>query len=1396
MKAMILVFFTLLLCVCLNAQIAVAPAQGTGTITNPYHIANFGNLFWVAQMSSVWNQHFIQTADIDASDSALINDPAPNTSGWIPIGNGSVTFSGSYDGQGYRVFNLVLHRPSLQFAGLFGYMQGAKLNRIHLRDVSITGNNYTGGLAGVANSGSVVNNCSTTGSVTGMVNVGGLLGYCDGSGTTNSYSHTNVYSTSDQVGGFVGLTGWNNSTYHIFCFSTGAVIAPNANYKGGFTGRQGSTTVRDCYWDLQSSGITTDPAAIGKSTADMKQRATYKRWNFHNQWNIQENVSYPHLDGLLYHARPAVLTLDDLMGYGTPESPYLLLNADQLNVMRQNLSAHYILMDDIDLNASVAWNLGTGWEPVGTSVAPFTGTFDGNGHTISGLSISRPTTDFQGLFGYTSGAVIRRVKFDDVHILGKTNCGGVTGYAASGRLDEINLQGTILAFSASGGIVGVILDGSLQRAWADVDMKSYSDYAGGLVGYITSTGIPSGVVSNSGSTGAIDGNYNIGGVVGMVAWGYVLNSYSHAAVKGTYQVGGLVGTVGWSNPGYISRCFATGTVTLNSGGSYSGGLVGRMMAGNIRESYWDMQSSGIATNSGTGAIGKTTAEMMLQNTYLRWNFNTIWQMGSRNGYPVHRDLSIYDLPLAQSTANLIGSGTPGDPYVIQTINDLNVMRQAPSASYYISNDLDLSATCVWNGGKGWEPVGTGPAPFTGILDGAGKQLSNLSIEMPDRDYSGLFGFVQSSLIKDISLTDVNLHAKNYLGAVAGYSLLSRIDMASVHGTLSGIDAVGGIVGELMRGVVQRGKANVTLWAESSFAGGIAGAVSSDGSFNSSVSTCEADGYVRALYHAGGLVGYLSYGALINSSSHATVQANIQGGGAVGTCGWSSPASIVRCYSTGLVITEPGGYHIGGLVGRLQNGQVYDNYWDTERSGMVSNSGTATGLTTAAMKQQASYPGWNFDSLWQISQGVDYPRIRDLSIHQDPVVYTVDQLLGSGTEGDPYVIQSTSHLNAVRQNMSAHYLVIEDLDMAATLIWNGGRGWLPLGSTSQPFTGTINGNNKVISNLNIIAPLTNNAGFMGHSQNATVSDLKLHKIGVVGNDNLGGLAGSANGCSFSGVSVDGSMFGINAIGGLIGVVSGGAGQRCSSNAVAIGSGHYISALFGSVQGDAQVTQCSSTGSASGNTLIGGLAGELLQGTITDSFTHATVKGDINLGGAIGRIGWGSAGHLMRCYSTGNVVVNPGGYFAGGLVGSLNNGSIQASYWDMNSSGMSSSSGTGATGLSTVQMTYPQSQYNYPSWDFSAIWRHDVSSTQNNGYPYHLWSEAPVPDAVANLQVYAADGQIQLSWTASANVSQYNVYVSEDPYAPWNQWTLYTQTGATGIVLTAGEKLFFMVKAVGD
>ena len=96
-------------------------------------------------------------------------------------------------------------------------------------------------------------------------------------------------------------------------------------------------------------------------------------------------------------------------GTGLNNDPYQITNADQLFEIRNDLAANYKLMNDINIGEWLAdYSPVQGWSPIGNESSPFTGTFDGNHKTIKGLFINRPSTSYVGLFGFISGATIKK----------------------------------------------------------------------------------------------------------------------------------------------------------------------------------------------------------------------------------------------------------------------------------------------------------------------------------------------------------------------------------------------------------------------------------------------------------------------------------------------------------------------------------------------------------------------------------------------------------------------------------------------------------------------------------------------------------------------------------------------------------------------------------------------------------------------------------------------------------------------------------------------------------------------------------------------------------------------------------------------------------------------------
>ncbi|HWW04671.1 YDG domain-containing protein [Collimonas sp.] len=271
-----------------------------------------------------------------------------------------------------------------------------------------------------------------------------------------------------------------------------------------------------------------------------------------------------------------------------------------------NLAGYYALGSDINAAGTSAWNSGAGFTPIGTGSTLFTGTFDGLGHTISGLAITPSASGSgRGLFGESSG-VIRNVGLvgGSVAVTASSYTGQLAGFN-SGAISNSYSTGSVSASASSndvGGLVGWNLGGTISRSYATGTVNAADSISvGGLLG-----GIQGGTVSNSYATGNVTGNSN--SVGGLIGWSYgatgatnaITNSYATGSVSGASYVGGLVG----SNYGLstISQSYAKGSV---SGNNAVGGLVGHNYGAGTSSSGASAINNSYATGSVTGAAGST-----------------------------------------------------------------------------------------------------------------------------------------------------------------------------------------------------------------------------------------------------------------------------------------------------------------------------------------------------------------------------------------------------------------------------------------------------------------------------------------------------------------------------------------------------------------------------------------------------------------------------------------------------------------------------------------------------------------------------------------------------------------------------------------------------------------------
>lgn len=254
-------------------------------------------------------------------------------------------------------------------------------------------------------------------------------------------------------------------------------------------------------------------------------------------------------------------------GTGTEGDPYQITTCDELNETRDNLTAHYVLMNDINFSeCDLGYTTGEGWLPIGNDTNSFEGYFNGSGHSIYDLFIDRSDTNYIGLFGKAVAAIIEDVHLENVNVIGGNKTGGLAGEFSNsqGQISYSIVTGNVTGENRVGGLVG-------HNSYSEITQSSFEgnvigtgeDYTGGLVGFNEEGGI-----SASSSTGNVTGENRVGGLVGFHQGTQILlSSYSDVFVEGNDFVGGLIGA---NHQGTIFHSHSLGEV---KGNDYVGGLV-------------------------------------------------------------------------------------------------------------------------------------------------------------------------------------------------------------------------------------------------------------------------------------------------------------------------------------------------------------------------------------------------------------------------------------------------------------------------------------------------------------------------------------------------------------------------------------------------------------------------------------------------------------------------------------------------------------------------------------------------------------------------------------------------------------------------------------------------------
>ena len=671
-------------------------------------------------------------------------------------------------------------------------------------------------------------------------------------------------------------------------------------------------------------------------------------------------------------------------GAGTQSDPYQISNLSELNQTRNNLSANYELVSDINATPTENWNNGEGFTPIGneTTDFKFAGKFQGNNHEISGLFINSSTQKI-GLFGFTDNAKIKNLSLTglDFQVRNYGQAGGLIGEASYTEVWDVGVSGNISGEGDLGLLIGTQNNGEVNTSYT------------------------------SGRIYGTDGN--IGGLIARNSFGTVRNTYSTAnLVSGEYaNAAGLIYDL---EEGTVEKSYSAGELPENSYGvigSYDCGFT--CYGGNIVDLYWDINNSG--TTSGIGGdsgdvTGLNNSQIRSQGNLSGFDFSNTWELveGSNDNYPVLQSFNrnskppqvdkddIRPLVELSETGNLSfpqqvkftdsytganswnwswgdgtydsyngfsgeyghheyagegnytinltvsngqgsdsvefeitvndyfagGTGTEKNPFKISTAEQLQNMNKDLLANYELINDVDASGTETWNSGLGFRPVG--------------NETNN-----GDHRFKGKLDGEGYS-VKNLTISRLNEGINTGLFGVIDQNAVVgniSIEKADIKGDDNSFYT--GIIAGISHGTIKTVYTGGEVHGDD--VGGITGLLENTGVVEKTYSTADVLASQDGGSRIGGLIGYLDRGDLIDSFSTGVVN------------GTSSD--------------------VAGAVGRYDNGDIYnpgqltDVYWDVQSSGQNKgtnfDTGDISGLNTFEFDDKSKLSDLDFTNTWEI-----------------------------------------------------------------------------------------------------------------------------------------------------------------------------------------------------------------------------------------------------------------------------------------------------------------------------------------------------------------------------------------------------------------------------------------------
>ena len=677
-----------------------------------------------------------------------------------------------------------------------------------------------------------------------------------------------------------------------------------------------------------------------------------------------------------------------------------------------DLNGNYVLTQDITLSDNE-------WTPIGTSDRPFTGTLDGGGHTIKGLTVGNGANDNKALFGFTKDATVTNIGFTSAVVKGHNQAAIVVAQAKSSTLSNIYVSGVVTGRDHVGTIAGDARDNTtITNCVSTAAALSTEHQGGGIAGWTNNS-----TFSYNIAYGAVTAPSNgAGGITGMVddkgKTEYISNLSAAPYIKGgndrTHGINGWCNNssntgsnnLSWANTVYYvggNKKEATeitepsngsglhGTVTstddLKKVATYTG-IGFSTDTWQLTDGQWPrlkqfatmydaftsisalpniITPGQTVTVTATTALNRPISITSSQSSIISVSGNTL--KAEKSGTCDITITSTGD-DLAQGASRTFTITVEAVNHTISTPEDLDKLRYDMTGDYVLANDIDMT-------GRSFVPFGivnnTSVSKFTGTFDGQGHTIKGLKYDVSDKGEVGLFSQTDNATIKNLIIEGAHFNGNANVGGIVGKMYRTTItDCAVLDSYIEGRDHVGAIAGEISQTKVG-----------DSYEGG-------------TITNCFSDARIKTReFQAGGMLGTIHCGTVEKNLFTGTVEGR-EGDNANGMVSLIDKEDAPSLIQYNVVAAA----HIYGKIGRVVSNNRFDKKGKATKNFVSANTWVGTKAENATMakytdpnnyngadipvnelRTQQFYTntlGWDFNNHWTFLPGAEgkmYPVLK-------------------------------------------------------------------------------------------------------------------------------------------------------------------------------------------------------------------------------------------------------------------------------------------------------------------------------------------------------------------------------------------------------------------------------------